>query len=71
MPKRYKSCNCADTKVSGADTFTESLFSMQHLAVFTKNCGRLIEHDAVIEFFKPVLEMASQQDLLLGENTSA
>ena len=102
MPKRYKNCNCTDTKMPGADTFTESLFTIQHLADFVPENhslrrirvmvkaallkmdalfsgmywadirgGRLIEHDAVIELFKPVLEMASQQDLLLGENTSA
>lgn len=38
--------------------------------VFTKNRERLIEHDAVIELFNQVLEMASKQDLLSGEQVS-
>lgn len=38
--------------------------------VFTKNRERLIEHDAVIELFNQVLEMASKQDLLSGEHFS-
>ncbi len=38
--------------------------------VFTKNRERLIEHDAVIELFNQVLEMASRQDLLSGEHFS-
>lgn len=35
-----------------------------------KNRERLIEHDAVIELFNQVLEMASNQDLLSGEHFS-
>ena len=38
--------------------------------VFTKNRERLIEHDAVIELFNQVLEMANEQDLLSGEHFS-
>ena len=38
--------------------------------VFTKNRERLIEHDAVIELFNHVLQMASEQDLLSGEHFS-
>ena len=39
-------------------------------AVFTKNRERLIEHDAVIELFNQVLEMANERDLLSGEHFS-
>ncbi len=39
-------------------------------SVFSKNRERLIEHDAVIELFNQVLEMASEQDLLSGEHFS-
>lgn len=38
--------------------------------VFTKNRERLIEHDAVIELFNQVLEMARERDLLSGEHFS-
>ena len=38
--------------------------------VFTKNRERLIEHDAVIELFNQVLEMAHERDLLSGEHFS-
>lgn len=38
--------------------------------VFTKNRERLIEHDAVIELFNQVLEMANERDLLSGEHFS-
>jgi transposase len=38
--------------------------------VFTKNRERLIEHDAVIELFNQVLELAHQQELLSGEHFS-
>lgn len=38
--------------------------------VFSKNRERLIEHDAVIELFNQVLEMASERDLLSGEHFS-
>lgn len=38
--------------------------------VFTKNRERLIEHDAVIELFNQVLQMASERDLLSGEHFS-
>jgi transposase len=38
--------------------------------VFTKNRERLIEHDAVIELFNQVLEMANDQGLLSGEHFS-
>lgn len=39
-------------------------------SVFSKNRERLIEHDAVIELFNQVLEMANEQDLLSGEHFS-
>lgn len=39
-------------------------------SVFSKNRERLIEHDAVIELFNQVLEMADKQDLLSGEHFS-
>lgn len=39
-------------------------------SVFSKNRERLIEHDAVIELFNQVLEMASERDLLSGEHFS-
>ena len=38
--------------------------------VSNKNRDRLIEHDAMIELFNQVLEMASKQDLLSGEHFS-
>ena len=38
--------------------------------VFTKNRERLIEHDAVIELFNRVLEMANEKNLLSGEHFS-
>ena len=38
--------------------------------VFTKNRQRLIEHDAVIELFNQVLQMAQERDLLSGEHFS-
>ena len=38
--------------------------------VFSKNRERLIEHDAVIELFNQVLEMAQERDLLSGEHFS-
>jgi transposase len=38
--------------------------------VFSKNRERLIEHDAVIELFNQVLEMANERDLLSGEHFS-
>ena len=38
--------------------------------VFTKNRERLIEHDAVIELFNQVLEMANEKNLLSGEHFS-
>ena len=37
-------------------------------AVFTKNRERLIAHDAVIELFNHVLEIADKQDWLSGEH---
>jgi transposase len=39
-------------------------------SVFSKNRERLIEHDAVIELFNQVLEMADEQELLSGEHFS-
>lgn len=39
-------------------------------SVFAKNCERLIEHDAIIELFNQVLEMARERDLLSGEHFS-
>ena len=38
--------------------------------VFTKNRERLIQHDAVIELFNQVLEMANERNLLSGEHFS-
>lgn len=38
--------------------------------VFTKNRQRLIEHDAVIQFFNEVVAIAQQRDLLSGEHFS-
>ena len=38
--------------------------------VFCKNRERLIEHDAVIELFNQVLQMAQERDLLSGEHFS-
>ena len=38
--------------------------------VFSKNRERLIEHDAVIELFNQVLQMAQERDLLSGEHFS-
>jgi hypothetical protein len=38
--------------------------------VFTKNCVRLISHDAVIELFNPVLAIAEQNQWLSGEHFS-
>ena len=38
--------------------------------VFSKNRQRLIEHDAVIELFNQVLQMAQERDLLSGEHFS-
>jgi transposase len=38
--------------------------------VFTKNRERLIEHDAVIQFFNEVVAIAQQRDLLSGEHFS-
>ena len=38
--------------------------------VFTKNRERLIAHDAVIELFNHVLEVADKQDWLSGEHFS-
>src|SRR5574343_1836873 len=39
-------------------------------SVFTKNRERLIEHDAVIEFFNEVLKIADNQQWLSGEHFS-
>ena len=39
-------------------------------SVFTKNCERLIEHDAVIEFFNEVLKIAQKKHWLSGEHFS-
>ncbi len=39
-------------------------------SVFSKNRERLIEHDAVIELFNQVLEMASEQALISGVHFS-
>jgi transposase len=48
--------------------------SMDHAvwvpSVFSKNRERLIEHDAVIELFNQVLQMADEQELLSGEHFS-
>lgn len=38
--------------------------------VFTKNRERLIEHDAVIEFFNEVVAIAQEKELLSGEHFS-
>lgn len=38
--------------------------------VFSKNRERLIEHDAVIEFFNQIVEQAQEQELLSGEHFS-
>lgn len=38
--------------------------------VFSKNRERLLEHDAVIELFNQILEMADKRDLLSGEHFS-
>jgi hypothetical protein len=38
--------------------------------VFTKNRERLIRHDAVIEFFNEVVNIAGKNDLLSGEHFS-
>ncbi|CAD6563335.1 hypothetical protein LMG24235_08579 [Paraburkholderia sabiae] len=38
--------------------------------VFTKNRERLINHDAVIEFFNEVVAIAQKKDLLSGEHFS-
>ncbi len=38
--------------------------------VFSKNRERLIEHDAVIEFFNQIVQQAQQQELLSGEHFS-
>jgi hypothetical protein len=38
--------------------------------VFSKNRERLIEHDAVIELFNQLLELARERDLLSGEHFS-
>jgi IS5 family transposase len=38
--------------------------------VFTKNRERLIKHDAVIEFFNEVVNIAEENDLLSGEHFS-
>jgi transposase len=38
--------------------------------VFSKNRERLIEHDAVIQFFNEVVAIAQQRDLLSGEHFS-
>ncbi len=38
--------------------------------VFTKNCARLIQHDAVITFFNEVLAIAHKRNLLSGEHFS-
>lgn len=38
--------------------------------VFTKNRERLIEHDAVVEFFNEVLAIAEEKDWLSGEHFS-
>ena len=38
--------------------------------VFTKNRGRLIAHDAVIELFNEVLAIANKKDWLSGEHFS-
>ena len=38
--------------------------------VFTKNRGRLLAHDAVIELFNHVLQSADEQGLLSGEHFS-
>ena len=34
--------------------------------VFTKNCARLLEHDAVVELFNEVLMLAERRGLLSG-----
>jgi len=39
-------------------------------SVFTKNCERLIEHDAVVEFFNEVLKIAEKKRWLSGEHFS-
>ena len=39
--------------------------------VFSKNRERLIAHDAVIELFNHVLEVADKQDWLSGEHLTA
>ncbi|MFS8981626.1 IS5 family transposase [Cupriavidus necator] len=39
-------------------------------SVFTKNRARLIQHDAVIEFFNEVLAIAQKKDWLSGEHFS-
>ena len=38
--------------------------------VFTKNRARLIQHDAVIEFFHEVLALAQKKNWLSGEHVS-
>ncbi len=38
--------------------------------VFSKNRERLIEHDAVIEFFNQIVQQAQEQELLSGEHFS-
>jgi IS5 family transposase len=39
-------------------------------SVFSKNRERLLEHDAVIELFNQILEIADKKDLLSGEHFS-
>jgi transposase len=39
-------------------------------SVFSKNRDRMLEHDAVTEFFNKVVEMAEAKDLLSGEHFS-
>ena len=39
-------------------------------SVFTKNRERLIEHDAIIEFFNEVLKIAEDKQWLSGEHFS-
>lgn len=38
--------------------------------VFSKNRERIIEHDAVIELFNQIVQMANERDLLSGEHFS-
>lgn len=42
--------------------------SVWNHSVFSKNCDRLIEHDAVTELFNATVEMAEQRGLQSGEH---